>query len=170
MYIRDLLFHKVSLYVPSYLFWCQKIWENVLLLLLRHSNKGRFTKNLPPQFTNPQSVLPSSWNENYGRYCKQHFIRLFFENFDHIPSFLKLKKMASKIFLNRSFKNIYHLLICFINEIINDAAPAMIDLRFLHNSKVLIGRLPKVNYILFWLYTTHIKIINNSRLCVLAIV
>ena len=116
------------------------------------------------------SQSSSSWNENYGRYCKQHFIRLFFENFDHIPSFLKLKKMASKIFLNRSFKNIYHLLICFINEIINDAAPTMIDLRFLHNSKVLIGRLPKVNYILFWLYTTHIKVINYSRLCVLAIV
>ena len=57
--------------------------------------------------------------------------------------------MASKIFLNQSFKNIYHLLICFINEIINDAAPATKDLRFLHNSKVLIGCLRKVNYIYF---------------------
>ena len=97
-------------------------------------------KKLAPQFTTSQS----SWNENYGRY-KQHFISAFFWEF---LSF-KFKKIATmKYFSNQS---LWSLIIysCFVNEIINDAAPAIKDLRFLHNSKVLIGCLRKINYIYF---------------------
>ena len=127
MCIRDLLFYKGSLYVPSYLFWCQKIWENVLLLLLRHSNKGRFTKNLPPTIYK-SSVSPPPHEmkimvDTANSILSAFFLRILIT----FQVFLKLKKMASKIFLIQSFKNIYHLLICFINEIINDAAPAIID-------------------------------------------
>ena len=124
MYICDLLFYKGSLYLVIF-FDVRKYGKTFCCCWDIQIKEG--SQKTCPHNLQILSQSSSSWNENYGRYCKQHFIRLFFENFDHIPSFLKLKKMASNIFSNKSFKNIYHLLICFINEIINDAAPAIID-------------------------------------------